>query len=228
MPSRIVQEIRGILTRRKVRKTEQATALERIIETNAVFVHVPKCGGKSIVRDVYGLSEHEWFGHAGIGFYHSLLGPRRFRKAFKFGFVRDPMTRCLSGFKFRQRGGFGLHNDKAMASKLAGLSFEQFVLNGKLAEFSREDIVFKPQMPLLVLWDGQLGVDRVCFFENFDEEVRSLPLQLHNGTPSHINASPRDPESVMSLEVHNRIADIYAQDYRFITSLKRAHIDPLA
>jgi hypothetical protein len=228
MPSRIVQEIRGILKRRKVRRTEQATALERIIETNSVFVHVPKCGGKSIVRDVYGLSEHEWFGHAGIGFYHSLLGPRRFSKAFKFGFVRDPMTRCLSGFRFRQRGGFGLDHDKAMASKLAGLSFQEFVLNGTLAKFSREDIVFKPQMPLLLLWDGELGVDRVCFFENFDEEVRSLPLQLHNRTPSHINASPREPETEISFETRNRIADIYAQDYRFISSLKRKGTDPFA
>lgn len=215
----IVREVRGASRRQKVRGTEQGAALERILETNVVFVHVPKCGGKSIVRDVYGLTEHAWFGHAGISFYQSLLGPHRFRSAFKFAFVRDPVTRCLSGFKFRQRGGFGLPKDEVFLSELEGLSFEQFVLSGKLAEFTRKDVVFKPQTPLLLLPDGQLGLDRVCFFENFDEELRSLPIELRNGKPSFINAAPRHSDREVSFEIRNRIAAIYAQDYRFIASL---------
>ncbi|MEM9212692.1 MAG: hypothetical protein AAGA63_14510, partial [Pseudomonadota bacterium] len=85
-----------------------ADAVNRIIETNCVFVHVPKCGGKSVIRDIYNLGEHSYFGHAGIAFFESLLGPRRFRLSFKFTFVRDPALRCLSGFRFRQRGGFDL------------------------------------------------------------------------------------------------------------------------
>ena len=219
MTKSIFQEIRGISRWRSIRRTEQATALDRILETNAVFVHIPKCGGKSVVFDLYGLSEHDWFGHAGISFYKSLLGPSRFRKAFKFAFIRDPIARCLSGFKFRKRGGFGLDNDKTMASELVGLSFEEFVLSGRLSEMVAKDVVFMQQAPFLYLWDGTLGVDRVCFFENFDKELRSLPLKLKKTTPSHMNASPREPEWELSMATRHMISNIYAQDYQLISRI---------
>lgn len=214
-----VQEVRGAVKRARVRRSRQALALSRILETNTVYVHIPKCGGKSVVHDIYDVSEHMWFGHAKIGFYHTLLGPRRFQAAFKFAFVRDPLTRCLSGFEFRKRGGFDLPVDQAMQPEIDGLTFEQFVLGGKLAELARTDIVFKPQLPLLLLPNGEIGVDRVCRFERFSDEMTALPLNISGGSPSHRNAAPRKPRTDPSDAVKAKIAEVYERDYKFIADL---------
>lgn len=217
-----VREVRGALRRRKIRTTPVAKALDRIFETNMVFVHVPKCGGKSVVRDVYGLAEHDWFGHAGISFYRAILGPKRFNAAFKFAFLRDPVGRCLSGFKFRQRGGFQSPPELAYQNELDSRTFEDFVLGGKLNEFAQKDIVFEPQTPLLLLPSGALGVDRICRFENFEVEVRNLPIDRKNGEVARVNASPKASPPDINADVRAKIADIYAQDYDFIAKLDGA------
>ena len=197
-----------------------ATALDRILETNMVFVHIPKCGGKSVVREVYGLGEHDWFGHAGISFYHALLGPKRFNSAFKFAFLRDPVARCLSGFKFRQRGGFNAPREKTLQKEVQDLTFEEFVLGDRLTEFLQKDVVFEPQSPRLFLPSGKLGVDRICRFENFADEVRNLPIQRKKDEVTHVNAAPKATVSDVAGDVRGRIEDIYAEDCKFIAGLE--------
>jgi hypothetical protein len=222
MAQAAIRELRSALRRREIRRQGRGLALDRVLETGAVFVHVPKCGGKSVVRDIYGLAEHEWFGHAGIGFYQALLGPRRFASAFKFAFLRDPVSRCRSGFAFRQRGGFGLPEDLALQPELEGLNFERFVMDGALEAFARKDVVFGPQAPRILLPDGRIGVDRICAFENFAEEMRDLPVPHRLEAPSHLNAAPRAPAAPPPAEVRRRIAEIYEQDYRVLAGLGAA------
>ena len=199
-----------------------AAALDRILDTNIVFVHIPKCGGKSVVKEVYGLGEHDWFGHAGISFYHALLGPKRFDAAFKFAFLRDPVARCLSGFKFRQRGGFNSPREETFQSELEDMTFDDFVLSDTLTEYARKDVVFEPQTPRLLLPSGQLGLDRVCRFENFDAEVRNLPIQRKTTEIAHVNAAPKASSLDIAPKVRAVIEDIYAEDYRFIAKLDKA------
>ncbi|MEO1025550.1 MAG: sulfotransferase family 2 domain-containing protein [Pseudomonadota bacterium] len=214
-----IREFRSARRRLETRNTPMATALERILEINIVFVHVPKCGGKSVVKEVYGLGEHDWFGHAGIGFYRGLLGPKRFRAAFKFAFLRDPVARCFSGFEFRQRGGFSLPTDKQLQAEFEGLTFNDFVLSGKLTEFARKDVVFQPQAPLFFLPSGEFGLDRICRFENFDEEIRNLPIERKNCAVTHINAGPKASAPEFAAEVREMIEHIYAEDCKFIARL---------
>ena len=127
-----VAEIRAVWRRRGFKERPQAQALDVLLEREIVFIHIPKCGGNAVVADVFGLTETPWFGHVGPDFYARLLGPRRFERAYKFAFVRDPVTRCRSGFEFVKRGGFGTPADDKRKQKIGSLDFAQFVLDFSL------------------------------------------------------------------------------------------------
>lgn len=214
------REMSGVYRRWQISKTKLAPALQALLEADALFVHVPKCGGKSVIQDLYGISEHMWFGHAGIQFFEHLLGPRRYLELFKFAFVRDPVLRCRSGFDFRKRGGFGLPSDIEMSRTFEGLSFEKFVLSGILAKQAKRDVVFKSQKSFLVLSDGRIGVDKLCKFEDFSREIFSLPIDLR--LTSHKNAAPAHGQSVIPDEVNRAVREFYRDDVEMLDSMHRS------
>jgi hypothetical protein len=221
MIRRALQALRSSQRRRKVSKGPCAAALRRIIDTNIVFVHIPKCGGKSVVQQIYGIGEHEYFGHAGVEFYRALLGPYRFEKFFKFAVMRDPVSRCVSGFRFVERGGFGFKDDELRKKRIFGLNFEDFVTSGTLRDFSYNDVIFRPQVNSLMFSDQSLGIDRVVRFENIEKEIKSLPISRR--TPEklyHLNAAPTTLPLRLSNEVEAIIRDVYAQDYDFLEALR--------
>lgn len=216
---RLASDMASWRRRRALRGRDTAIALRRVEATRSVFVHVPKCGGKTVIRDIYGLSEHQWFGHAPACYYLALLGPSRFGRFFKFAVVRDPVHRCLSGFRFYAAGGFGLHGDRAMAERLAGMDFDRFVRDGALEEAIGTDVVFRPQARFVFLEDGRLGVDRLCPFETFDAALAGLPGGLaRSAARSRVNASPgARPEIAPATAA--RIRALYSEDYRLFGGL---------
>lgn len=205
-------------TRRRIMAGPRGAALRRVLETGALFIHVPKCGGKSVVKTVYGLDEHDWFGHAPIRSYPAILGPSRFRDAFKFAMVRDPATRCLSGYRFLARGGFGTEADRAAQAVIGDRDFDAFVRDGALETLLRDSIVFLPQARFVTDASGRLAVDRLCAFERFDAEIAALPRGLGAGAPVHLN-SAAEPAPDIAPETRARIAAIYDEDYAFFSGL---------
>lgn len=187
-----------------------------------IFVHIPKCGGKSILKDLYGLGEHDFFGHKRIGFYERLLGPRAFARTPSFAMLRDPVDRCVSGFAFSKRGGFGLADDARRSEHLAGLDFDSFVRDGHLARAARDDIVFRPQSFYLTFPDGRFGVDRLLRFENFAEELQGLPdVGKRFREVSHLNAAPKGTPVPPPVDVVTVIHEVYAEDVRLLKAIGR-------
>lgn len=209
----IASEFAAFRRRSKMRKSFQQGALRAILEKRAVFIHVPKCGGKTVIKDFYGLKQHDWFGHAKPGFYKALLGPARYRVFFKFSLVRDPIERCRSGFYFGRAGGFGTNIDQDFAQACRGLSFEEFVLDGHLKIWADRYVVFYPQHPFVAATDGSLLVDRLYRLEQIDELFQELGLGSRE--MSHQNKTIYHKFD-LSLEVTDAIRVFYQRDYDVI------------
>ena len=66
-----------------------------------IFVHVPKCGGVSVSRAVFGSVVQ----HGTIRTYQSVFSQAEFQSYFKFTFVRNPWDRLFSAWNFIKKGG---------------------------------------------------------------------------------------------------------------------------
>lgn len=211
---RFLSEGRSLLRRRALPSDLKSRALSRLQKTRSVFVHVPKCGGKTVINDLYNLQAHEGFGHAGIAFYQAILGPKRFEDFFKFAIVRDPLDRCRSGFYFLKSGGFGTQDDLAVADTFKDHSFASFVLDGQLERMTDEHIIFKPQTNFITDVQGEIAVDRILRFQNFEAEFQQVLKDLGQpNTVSHLNKTKGSKMTRPDEDVCQKLKVVYAKDY---------------
>lgn len=205
-----LQEARSYYRRAKIKSGRTSPALQAILKNKAIFVHIPKCGGKSVVRDLYGIDEHEYFGHADMGFYRALLGPKKTGAFMSFTVVRDPVDRCKSGYRFMKEGGFGFAHDLEQQRRINGMSFDEFVVSGLLQDMAAKSVVFRPQS------DFASGIDSYIRFEDLEGGLREkFPEQITS--VSHVNASKVSSIHHVSDEAESRIREIYDSDYNLLT-----------
>jgi hypothetical protein len=215
-PATVLADRRAARRRRTLRKA-QPMAVDAMERTGIVFVHIPKCGGKSILQAIYGLEQHAGFGHADAVFYRTLLGPTLFEDALKLAVIRDPVARCKSGFHFARKGGFGLAKDRELAGKLGAATFDRFVLDGHLERLMSEAVIFRPQHSFLQDSRGSLLIDNLV---RLDEAAERLPRivgdRVAGMTIPHENRSDYDRGAEVDGAVAAAIRDLYADDYRLL------------
>lgn len=210
----MLEETKAMLRRYQLKPHVRRTALRRVYETELLFVHVPKCGGKTVIRDLYRLEDTRWFGHASIRRLRNLLGPRRFARVHKVGFVRDPVDRCLSGYRFSMTGGFQRANGLKAQAIVKDLSFDAFVQDGHLEEFISWNVVFRPQTLFLCDEQGKVAIDQICRFSNFEAELKGLMSRLYSDIDiSHRNKSSAPKPTQVSEATKAAIREIYKDDY---------------
>lgn len=209
----MLDEVKAFLRRQRL-KPRSRTALEHIYRTNLAFVHVPKCGGKTVIRDLYQTEDARWFGHADVRHFRAILGPRRFDAVHKVTFVRDPVDRCLSGYRFNKTGGFQGKRGLKAQELLKDLSFDEFVQNGSLEEFMSWHIVFRTQVSFLTDANGDIPIDQICRFSHFEDELKGLMSQLYDDVDvSHRNKSKAPKPAAIADESRAIIKSLYAADY---------------
>ncbi|WP_169978128.1 sulfotransferase family 2 domain-containing protein [Tautonia rosea] len=71
---------------------------------HALFVHIPKAAGTSIVRSLFGC---EGGRHMTLRHYSLISSAQELKDAFKFTFVRNPWDRLYSAFSYLKGGGRG-------------------------------------------------------------------------------------------------------------------------
>ena len=125
-----------------------------------VFIHINKTAGSSIERALMLRSEHKT---AMVKM--AELGEVRWNKAFKFSFVRNPWSRILSEYRYRNY----FHH----------LSFRDFVLN-KLPRPGWDDQYrhVMPQYDMLHDRQGNLLVDFVGRFETLQQDFDKVCERL--------------------------------------------------
>lgn len=120
-------------------------------------------------------------GHLGLAQVRPFLGERRFRRYFKFAFVRNPFDRFISycAFVTRENDGFARDPQQVMEHLLFTAPPE-------------EHILFQPQYTVVADTDGHLLADAIGRVETMQQDydrfctrigIASCQLERVNGTP---------------------------------------------
>lgn len=208
-------ETRAWLRRCKIYREISGNYLKRMLQLRAIFVHIPKTGGKTVHSVVFNTPPHENFGHADIAFYKDIFGPRRFDSFIKFAVVRNPFTRLASAFLFAKRGGFGFEPCVRLQQSLSDVTFRQFVSSILNEEYIENGpVIFRKQVSFIHC--GELSVDYIIRCENLDCELdqmcRRLGVQYRRVV---VNVSPEscDYMSMYTDTMKRRVQALYQKDF---------------
>jgi len=151
---------------------------------NCIFVHIPKTGGTSI-EDVLWPGERTeaqlWRGmvdrfhnkYQTGGLQHLLarqirqeVGEERFRRSYRFSFVRNPWDRAVSQYAYMQqrkdlRGFVGMKEDDSFARYLSLIA-------------ERPHVQWIPQSEFLLDRDGQCLVEFIGHFERLADDAQRI------------------------------------------------------
>nr|WP_136251736.1 sulfotransferase family 2 domain-containing protein [Ningiella ruwaisensis] len=147
-----------------------------------IFVHIPKCAGTSISNvfsdghPIFSTSNYDEFSlkyMKGRNLEHStakkirLLAPFRFRRYFKFAFVRNPFDRMVSEYKWRKTW------DDQMNEK----SFSDMLKDIPVYRKQKKPHFFTAKS-FLTDRRGNLIVDYIGKFENIDNDFEEIAKRI--------------------------------------------------
>ena len=195
-----------------VRDTGWRYSLAPMKEAGVVFVHVPKTGGLSIARALYGT---EGGGHRTAADYRRQLGDDAYEAMVSLAVVREPTERLASAFAFLQRGGLNALDRAFRDAYLFQFStLESFVLGG-LAEVVEKQVHFRPQHRYVCHEGGTLDVDHVLRHETLRADYERLRPVLGGDPLPHLNATGASARLARSLSADARevVARVYSRDF---------------
>lgn len=185
---------------------------EDFVRHGAIFIHIPKCAGSSIKDALFPGRTH---GHMPLWFYEQNFA-EFYGRAFKFSFVRNPLDRAYSAYRYLRSDLLEVERDVA-AHKLAKKygSFEAFVRHWLCEETAQRQIHFVPQWQFLSDSLGDIGVDFIGRQEEmaaaFAHVCDKLGVEVELPT---VNAATLPAlESQFSAATVDRIRRVYARDY---------------
>ena len=175
-----------------------------------IFIHIPKTAGSSVAESLFGVASRH------VPYTEFLrANPTKFRRYFKFAFVRNPWDRLVSTYFFLQGGGMNeLDRDWSQNHLSEFDSFDKFVQRG----LQRPDILswvhFRPQVDFITSRDGKLMVDFVGRFERLADDFALVARRLGvNAGLRRTNAGAHAPfETVYSPETAAIVGKIYESD----------------
>jgi hypothetical protein len=186
----------------------------------ALFIHVPKSAGRSIVRGLFDVRSVE---HAPADWYQ-LLDSEKFDAYFKFTFVRNPWDRAVSAYTYLLQGGSAASvEDRQWSRFVSGFeNFDDFARNWLTPDNVMRYALFTPQVEFLKNRFGQIDMDFIGRFETLADDFATVAKRLGvDATLPHINSSrDRGYQDFYSEASHDAVARAYAEDiasldYRF-------------
>lgn len=185
-------------------------SLAPALAAGVLFVHVPKTGGTSVARALYG---SDGVGHRTAAEVQAEVGPRVWRSLFSFAVVRDPVDRAASAFRYLMAGGSNAL-DAAFGERVLRefSTLDAFVVGWLTPRTSRVQVHFRPQADFVL--DGERPVvDRVVRYDRLAEGYARVRAETGVGGPlPHVNASP-GPLPQLSAAACRRLREVYAADY---------------
>ncbi len=192
-------------------------------ETRSIFVHIPKTGGVSLTKSLYGSRAGR---HAPLSTFQVVFPASAFYRYYKFAFVRNPWDRLYSAYRYLKSGAMGEPHDLAWIEKNMSdvKDFEDFVLNFLPRPEIRSFVHFRTQESFLRnTVTGKVGVDFVGRFETLEQDFATAANRIGRDTAlPHLNKSKisgryREAYSAGMREVAERIygADASTFDYKF-------------
>ncbi len=187
-------------------------------EYQCIFIHIPKAAGTSVARTLFGRdSRHVPY------FEYERTNPRKFRRYFKFAFVRNPWDRLVSAFFFLRAGGMSAQERAWGAEHLDPFTdFDSFVRG-----WVNEDNIwtwphFVPQHHFICDKELRIKVDFVGRVENLQQDFAYVANRLRcDRRLERTNASAHDHYSAYyNDDTRDIVRRVYARDaeifgYRF-------------
>lgn len=181
-----------------------------------IFIHVPKCAGTSI-NNYYCPGLQSRFTHPskfslnlmyGRELQHitarkmSFLAPFRFKKYFKFAFVRNPYRRVESEFNWR----------KSWDSATKKMSLSTFI---DTIPYRLNEPHFMPANKFLFTSNGTVLVDFIGKFENMESDLQKINQLAGVNVEGNIGKA-NVSQKVTSLTENDKkkIHEIYQEDFR--------------
>jgi hypothetical protein len=178
-----------------------------------IFVHIPKAAGTSVLQ---ALSGHKDF----IRRDHCLLADFKnaesslYKKYFSFSFVREPIDRAFSTYRYLLNGGNGT-TDIKIADEISKLSnnFSDYIIHYLSVERIYSNKLLMPQFCFICDSFDNINVDYLGRFESIDEDfaIISNKLQLKTVLPES-NISKKGVLEVSS-EARKKIQSLYKKDF---------------
>lgn len=176
----------------------------------AIFIHIPKTAGTSL----YNLIGYTGIGHVPYDWYET-RDRDKFKRYFKFAFVRNPWDRLVSAFLYLKRGGSNAMDEQWGKSNLGDYdTFEDFVKNWVTDDNVERYFHFIPQYRFIYDQELVLKVDFVGRFENIqaDFDVVANKLGIAERLP-YVNKSQRKAyQTYYTDETRDIVSRVYRQD----------------
>ena len=178
----------------------------------ALFIHVPKSAGRSIVRGLFDVRSVE---HAPADWYQ-LLDPDKYDSYFKFTFVRNPWDRAVSAYTYLLQGGSAASTEDRQWSDFIDSfeSFDDFARSWITPENVMRYSLFTPQVAFLKNRFGAIDMDFIGRFETLADDFASVAERLGvDATLPHINSSRAQGYRDFYTDASQQaVAQAYAED----------------
>ncbi|MBM7333635.1 sulfotransferase family 2 domain-containing protein [Alloalcanivorax marinus] len=180
-------------------------------KNKCIFIHIPKSAGSSIL-DRLGKKGKMNRDHLPWYIYQK-ANPIKFKRFFKFSFVRNPWDRAYSAFSYLRGGGNGASDLKLQALLDRFDGYDDFLINGLNKGLLRNHILFIPQSFFVLDANQNPMVDFLGRYENLEEDYKKIAekLSLQTDLP-YFNRTREKKQKYQCSESINIIANIYAQD----------------
>jgi len=177
-----------------------------------IFIHIPKTAGSSVARALFGGESR----HAPYSDFQR-ANPHKFRRYFKFAFVRHPLDRLVSSFHFLRAGGMNEIDRRWAAETLSPFAdFREFVVRWIDEDTIGSFVHFRPQAAFVADERGTLQVDFVGRFENLDEDFRTVAQRLGRDItlPLYNQSGHRHYSEYYDAETTAIVRRVYVRDFR--------------
>lgn len=170
--------------------------------SNALFIHIPKTSGTSIIKTLESSSLLDWK-KSKLHKHYSYDTAQQIEfipdNTFKFAVVRNPFTRTFSYLKH-----FNKYNN-------VNFSMNDFLNVVEGSVIYRETPLVKFNQSYYIYLDGKNQMDKTYRFENLEEFEKDFNVKL-----------PKENQGIYSIEEYNstytnkiidRVLDIYEEDF---------------
>lgn len=180
-----------------------------------IFIHVPKCAGTSIKRTLF---PGHTLGHTPLWYYERNY-PEFYGKAFKFSFVRHPVDRAFSAYRYlRANRNCVERNSPAHRMVMRYASFDQFIQNWLCEETALRQIHFVPQWRFITDSLGDMRMDFIGRHETMRQDFETICAKLGVAADlKQMNETPNENvDGGFETRTLDRLYRVYERDFALL------------